>query len=279
MRHPSGGSARLEGGLWSSRARDFLVQEPKVLALYESALEELPIRTGTRLLDVGCGAGLFMRLAAQRGADVSGIDANEAFVDIARNRVPSADVVVGDIHALPYDDDCFDVVTGFEAFQLSSDPRRALREARRVASPGAQVVIATWGRPEQCEAANYVAALGGLLASAPASALGPFALSDPAAIVAFAADGGLTPGAHHVVSCVWNYAGEDELLTALRSTGLAVDAIQAVGGKRVTAAILSSLAPFRLSSGEYRLENVFSYLVSTTPAVIPRSSQTPRSVH
>jgi hypothetical protein len=40
------------------------------------------------------------------------MDADEAFVEVARERVPSADIVVGDMHALPYDNDCFDVVTG-----------------------------------------------------------------------------------------------------------------------------------------------------------------------
>jgi len=259
-----GGSARLPGEPWSARARDFLSQEPKVLALYESVLEELSVRAGMRLLDVGCGAGLFLRLAAQRGADVAGIDADEAFVDVARERVPSADIVVGDMHALPHDDDCFDIVTGFDAFQLASDPGRALRETGRVARPGAPVVIAGWGRPERCEAAGCIRALGGLRASPPAVALGPFELSDPGAITAFAAQGGLIPGAHHEVQCVWNYTSEDELLTALRSTGFAVEAMEAVGEERVTAAILESVAPFRMSGGEYRLENVFSYLIATT---------------
>jgi len=130
----------------SGRSRNLLSQEAKVLALYESVLEELPIRAGTRLLDVGCGAGLFMRLAAQRGAAVAGIDADAAFVERARERVPSADIIVGDMHTLPYDDECFDVVTGFDAFQLASHPGRALRKAGRVARPGAPVVIAAWGR-------------------------------------------------------------------------------------------------------------------------------------
>jgi SAM-dependent methyltransferase len=250
--------------LASGRSRNFLLQEPKVLALYASVLEQLPIRAGTRLLDVGCGAGLFMRLAAQRGADVAGIDADEAFVDSARERVPSADIVVGDMHTLPYDDDCFDVVTGFDAFQLASDPGRALREAGRVARPGAPVVIAAWGRPEQCEAAGYVKAVGGLLGASPAGALGPFALSDPGAIAAFAARGGLIPVARHEVPCVWNYAGEEELLAAFGSTGFAVKAIEAAGEERVTAAILESVAPYRMSGGDYRLENVFSYLIATT---------------
>jgi SAM-dependent methyltransferase len=258
------GSARVTREPRRARARAFLSQEPKVLALYESVLEELPVRAGMRLLDVGCGAGLFLRLAAQRGADVAGIDADEAFVEIAHERVPSADIVVGDMHALPYDDDCFDVVTGFDAFQLASDPGRALRETGRVARPGAPVVIAGWGQPERCEAAGCVKALGDLEATPPTVTLDLFKLSDPGAITAFAAQGDLIPGARHEVQCVWNYAGEDELLIALGSTGFAVKAAEAAGQQRVTAAILESVAPYRMSDGGYRLENVFSYLIATT---------------
>jgi SAM-dependent methyltransferase len=257
-----------------ARARGYLAQEPKVLALYESVLEQLPIGEGTRLLDVGCGAGLFLRLAAQRGADVAGIDADAALVVLARDRVPNAEVVVSEVEMLPHEDACFDVVTGFEAFQLAADPGRALREAARVARPGGAVVIASWGRPEHCEAARYVNAVGGRPAPSTAGPLGPFALSDARAIVSFAAAAGLIPGARHDVPCVWNYADDAQLLAALRSTRFAVKAIAATGEERVTAAILQSVAPYRMSSGEYRLENVFRYLIATA-----RQTTRPLAVH
>jgi hypothetical protein len=45
------------------------------------------------------------------------------------------------------------------------------------------------------------------------------------------------------VPCVCNYADDEQLLAALRSTGLAVKAIAAAGEESVTAAILESVAP------------------------------------
>ncbi|HKH17737.1 MAG TPA: hypothetical protein VKA57_09440 [Solirubrobacteraceae bacterium] len=45
----------------------------------------------------------------------------------------------------------FDVVAGFNAFFFAADMVAALREAGRVAIPGAPVVIQVWGRPEHCE--------------------------------------------------------------------------------------------------------------------------------
>ena len=55
-----------------------------------------------------------------------------------------------DLQVLPYDDDTFDVVTGFTSFFFADDMVGALREAGRVARPGAPVVIQAFGRPEKC---------------------------------------------------------------------------------------------------------------------------------
>ena len=99
------------------------------------------------MLEVGCGTGVFLRLAASRGARASGLDASVALVELARARVPEADVRVGEMQALPYASDSFDVVVGFNAFFFAADMVEALREAGRVANPGAPVAIQVWGAP------------------------------------------------------------------------------------------------------------------------------------
>jgi ubiquinone/menaquinone biosynthesis C-methylase UbiE len=99
------------------------------------------------VLDAGCGSGAFLRAAADHGAVVSGIDASEALLAIARERVPDADLSLGDLQRLPYADDTFDAVTGFCSFFFADDMVEALREAGRVAKPGAPVVIQVWGSP------------------------------------------------------------------------------------------------------------------------------------
>jgi SAM-dependent methyltransferase len=68
------------------------------------------------VLDVGCGVGAFLRLVADRGARAFGIDASPALAEVARERVPGAELRVGDMEALPSDDDTFDLVTGFNSF-------------------------------------------------------------------------------------------------------------------------------------------------------------------
>jgi SAM-dependent methyltransferase len=256
------GSATVQGRLWGARARDFTTLEPRMIALYEAGLGSVEIRTGTRLLDVGCGPGLALKLAAGRGAIVTGIDAAGPFIEIARERLPDADLTVGEMESLPYGDDSFDAVTGFMAFQFAADPARALREAGRVGRAGAPVLIATWGRPEQCDAAGYVRAIGGLLPPPPPGAPGPFALSETGALEEFAARGGLTPGERREVLCVWAFPDEESLLLALKSTGFAVKAAESAGEEAVTEAVLEAVVPSRTSDGGYRLENVFTYLVA-----------------
>ena len=80
-----------------------------------------------------------------------GLDASEALLELARERVPEADLRVGDMEALPYDDDTFDLVTGFNSFFFANDIVAAVREAGRVAKPGAPVVIQVWGPHERNE--------------------------------------------------------------------------------------------------------------------------------
>jgi SAM-dependent methyltransferase len=54
----------------------------------------------------------------------------------------------GDMETLPYQEDTFDLVTGFNSFFFANDIVAAVREAGRVAKPGAPVVIQVWGHHE-----------------------------------------------------------------------------------------------------------------------------------
>jgi SAM-dependent methyltransferase len=70
--------------------------------------------------------------------------------------------------ALPFEDDSFDLVTGFNSFFLAGDITAALREAGRVAKPGAAVVIQVWGDPANCELIAVLRALTPLRPERPA---------------------------------------------------------------------------------------------------------------
>lgn len=64
------------------------------------------------------------------------------------------------------------------------------------------------------------------------------------------------------VDCPFEYPDEDIALKALCSAGPVVRAIRAVGEQRVYDAVLSSLAPYKLSTGGYRQQNKFRYFIT-----------------
>ena len=258
------GSGAVQGPLWSAAAEDWAnIQEPQSRALSESVIAHGAFKKGARVLDVGCGAGRFAAMLHARGCEVTGFDAAESLVAIARRRTPTARFDVGDMEALPYADHGFDIITGINSFQYAANPGRALSEARRVARRGAEIFVATWGLPDRSEATVYLGALKAMLPAPPPGAPGPFALSDEAALRDFVKSAGLT--AHEVVDVdvIWEYPDLSTALAGLLSAGPAIRAIQHSGRDRVRQAVTESLAPFRQSSGRYRLENSFRYLRAT----------------
>ena len=257
------GSAKMQGDLWSVRARDYAdLQERQFRPLYESALQRSEIAGARSSLDVGCGPGLAAQVFAQKIANVSGVDASAAFVDIARQRLPGRDFRVGEMEALPYPDNSFDVLTGFNAFQYAASPSNALGEARRVLRPGGAIVIATWGMPEDCEAAGHLKALGALMPPPPPGAPGPFALSDESKLKALAAEADLTPIAVIDVACPWIYPDLDTALRGMLSAGPAERAIRNSSVESARDAVAHSIASYRTPSGEYHLNNKFRYLIA-----------------
>ena len=105
---------------WGARATEWaFLFEPYALPANELLCDQLAITAGTRLLDVACGSGFAAAVAARRGAMVSGIDASEQLIRIAGARTPDGSFQAGDMFALPFPDDTFDVVTSFNGICLS----------------------------------------------------------------------------------------------------------------------------------------------------------------
>jgi 2-polyprenyl-3-methyl-5-hydroxy-6-metoxy-1,4-benzoquinol methylase len=100
---------------WGARATEWAyLVEPYALPANEQLFERLGVDAGVRLLDIACGSGFAASVAARRGAVVSGIDASRELITIAAARTPGASFQAGDMFALPFPDDSFDVVTSFK---------------------------------------------------------------------------------------------------------------------------------------------------------------------
>jgi SAM-dependent methyltransferase len=256
------GTAGLQGELWGARAEAWAEQESQQAPIYEEIIHRVGIGPGATVLDVGCGSGVFLRAAADRGAEVVGLDASHALVEIACARVPEGEIRVGDLQFLPYDADRFDVVTGFNSFQFAADTTAALREARRVAKQGASVVIQVWGRAERCDLTALLRSVTPLLPGPLPTGPGGRALSEPGVLEAMATEAGLTPEATgHIVSA-FEYLDEEAMVRTMLSAGMFVLAARTSGEEAVRAAIVDSMAPFRASTGAYHLENEWHYLIA-----------------
>jgi ubiquinone/menaquinone biosynthesis C-methylase UbiE len=110
----------------------------------EPVLEAAGVESGQRVLDVACGTGVVARLAADRvgaSGEVVGVDLNPAMLAVAARIRPDLTWEQGDVAALPFDDDGFDVVTCQSAMMFFSDPTAALREMGRVTRPGGTVAV------------------------------------------------------------------------------------------------------------------------------------------
>jgi SAM-dependent methyltransferase len=256
-------TSKAHGRLWGARARDWAdFQEGTVRPVFEAVLERTRVGPRTRYLDAGCGSGMAAEMAAARGAEVAGVDAAEGMLAIARSRVPAGDFRRGDLEELPFANETFDVVTGFNSLQYAGNPVAALREAGRVTRRGGSVVVMTFGDPNGMEVVALLSALKPHLPPPPPGAPGPFALSDATVLRRFATDAGLEPVEVFDVDSPWIYADETAAMRGLTSTGNAVRALEQLDEKVVNQAYARAIAPFRQPDGSYRATAWFRCLVA-----------------
>ena len=231
--------------------------------VYEHVLERAGIGTGTRVLDCGCGAGRFAGMAADRGAEVTGIDAASALIGIASERVPAAEFRVGDIEALPWHDDVFDVVTGFSSFQFADDKVRALREAGRVSRSLVAVVVPTRAAESGIAAVfKPVFPLFGEEALGSLKESGIFALSEPGKLDETVAAAGLTPHDDDELACPSVFDEMDVAERAFMGAGPMQLAIAVSGEAAVADAVRSGLEPFVADDGKVVLDGWFRALIA-----------------
>jgi SAM-dependent methyltransferase len=213
--------------------------------VYEHVLDRTEIGQGTRVLDCGCGAGRFARMAADRGAGVAGIDASEELIAIAAERVPEGEFRAGDIEALPWADDSFDVVTGFSAFQFADDKMRALREARRVSRGPVAVVVPT--RTPESGITSVFEPVFPLFAPEALETMkgsGMFALSEPGKLEDVLASAALSPYEDEEIECPIVFADAEGAERAFLGAGPTQLAIGHSGEAAVAEAVHAALGPF-----------------------------------
>ena len=100
---------------------------------YKAFINILKLKSGNSVLDVGCGPGLFLKLAHEIGCNCSGIDLSQQAVSMAQSYVPESDIRLGNAENLPFLDNSFDVVVCLGALERFVNLEEALAQQLRVA--------------------------------------------------------------------------------------------------------------------------------------------------
>ncbi len=114
----------------------------------ERFFHRLGIAPGTRVLDVGCGAGQVALIAARAGARVTGCDIATNWLEKARTRAAAEGLSVtfeeGDAESLPYANGQFDAVVSLVGAMFAPRPALVAAELTRVCRPGGMIAMANW---------------------------------------------------------------------------------------------------------------------------------------
>ena len=125
-------------------ARNIQVRQEKVINMVDEGLEI----NGSKILDVGCGAGLTVLRLLRRGYFVCGVDLSPNMIEKAReviienNYESSCELLSGDIESLPYPNEYFDAIVCMGVLTYLVNDEKAIKEIYRVLKPKGIFVIA-----------------------------------------------------------------------------------------------------------------------------------------
>jgi SAM-dependent methyltransferase len=116
--------------------------------IHERVIARLDPALGLKWLDLACGTGAVAERAAERGADVTGVDLAPVLIEAARDRASERgldiDYRVGDCESLEFEDGTFDVVSSTCGIMFAPDHEAGARELARVVKPGGRIGVANW---------------------------------------------------------------------------------------------------------------------------------------
>lgn len=132
--------------------------------LAAEAVELAAPRPGEQVLDVACGTGIAVRLAAPRvapGGRVAGLDFDPAMIAVARTTVQCPSGVTLAWHCasaldMSFEDGTFDLALCVQGMQFFPDCGAGLAEIRRVMKPGGRLIAVVWRSLEHCKGQHAI---------------------------------------------------------------------------------------------------------------------------
>ena len=252
------------GAGWGARPTEWAyLFEPYARPANELLFDKVGVREGVRLLDVACGSGYAAAVARGRGAVVSGIDAASPLVEIARTRTPEADLRVGDMFALPFEDAAFDVVTSFNGIWKGCEG--ALEEGRRVLTPDGRLGLTFWGSRDRFGLRPFFLKVMEFSPSDHIDANREIGDTGRAGVIEdMLASTGFAVVDRGTVMVTNEWPDVEIAVRALAAAGPAVPAIEAVGYGAFCDALREVVAPLASDGVGIRISSEFGWVAATS---------------
>lgn len=252
-----------QGELWGTAPTDWaLYLEVTFIPLYKKLISKTYLSPDDNVLDIGCGSGLFIRMAGAKGAMTTGIDVAPELLEIARQRNETATLLNQEMEHLTFDEKSFTLVTGFNSLQYADDILMVLKGIKKVLKDDGKLVIGVWGSAAECEALKVLASLASLLPETQAGSPGPLALSEEGKTENLLSLAGFKIIEKGTVECHWNFSSLDEACKGILSAGPSAEAIRYAGIEKVKDQLIKTLEAFNIFDKIYVLENVFHYFIA-----------------
>ena len=256
------------GRAWGHAAIDWAYRfEPYGAEAIDAVFGRLGVGAGTRLLDMACGSGFAAGKAERSGATVSGLDASAALIDIARRRAPSAELKAGDMFDLPWADASFDTVTSFNG--IWGGCTDALREARRVLRPGGGLGLTFWGRGDRLDMRDWFIALGSSTPTVGDEMISLASIGTPGVVEEMLTTAGFGQIERWDVPSIIEFADAEDMWRAMRSPGLLVPALEAVGEEELRSRLVPTIEHCRAADGSYRIVNELTCVTAVAASPAP----------
>ena len=257
------GPKHKQAELWGKAPHDWALHlEITFIPLYKKVISKLSPVPKDHILDIGCGSGLFLRMAGAKGARASGIDVSPELLEIAHQRNPTATLLNQDMENISFDEKSFDIVTGFNSLQYAEDIIKLLKRINGLMKDDGKLAIGVWGSNDECEALKVLLSIASLLPDPPAGSPGPLALSEEGKMETLFDASGFKLLEKGTAECHWNFSSLDEALKGILSAGPSAEAIQYAGKEKVKDKLIRTLDGFNIYDEIYVLENVFHYFIA-----------------
>jgi ubiquinone/menaquinone biosynthesis C-methylase UbiE len=116
-------------------------------ATLQATLSHLEIRSGDRVLDLGCGTGTLIQhlLEIAPEAEIVGLDSSAEMLKIAKQKLPaSVQLQMSSAESIPFPSNGFDILVSTSALHYFRNPDRAIEEMQRVLKPSGRLILTDW---------------------------------------------------------------------------------------------------------------------------------------